>query len=212
MVERGTEITTGRAERFELQCYRGDVLHDLGAMPRARAAYEEALAAAEGEAKRCRALIGLAAVKRVTDDLDGALADLAGAEAAAEAQGLSAELSRIHVLRGNLCFPRGDIPGCLREHGRGLELARRAGSAELEAAALGGLGDAEYARGRMVSAHARLSECVELSRRQGLAAPRWPTPRRWRTRCSTSARSRRRWRRRWPPPPPPPGSGTGGPS
>ena len=139
-------------------------------MPEARAAYEEALAAAEGEAERCRALIGLAAVKRVTDDLDGALADLAEAEAeaAAGAQGLPAELSRIHVLRGNLCFPRGDIPGCLREHGRGLEFARRAGSAELEAAALGGLGDAEYARGRMISAHARLSECVEVSRRHGL--------------------------------------------
>jgi class 3 adenylate cyclase/tetratricopeptide (TPR) repeat protein len=168
LVERGAELATERADRFELARYRGDVLHDLGAMPRARAAYEEALAAAEGEAERCRALIGLAAVKRVTDDLDGALADLAGAEAAAESQGLLAERARIHVLRGNLCFPRGDIPGCLEEHGRGLELARRAGSAELEAAALGGLGDAEYARGRMVSAHARLSECVEVARRHGL--------------------------------------------
>jgi class 3 adenylate cyclase/tetratricopeptide (TPR) repeat protein len=168
LVERGAELATERDERFELARYRGDVLHDLGAMPRARTAYEEALAAAEGEAERCRALIGLAAVKRVTDDLDGALADLASAETAAEAQGLLAELSRIHFLRGNLCFPRGDIAGCLHEHGRGLELARRAGSAELEAAALGGLGDAEYARGRMVSAHARLSECVEVARRHGL--------------------------------------------
>ena len=89
LVERGAEIAAEREERFELACYRGDVLHDLGAMPKARAAYEEALAAAEGEAERCRALIGLAAVKRVTDDLDGALADLARAEAAAAEMGCS---------------------------------------------------------------------------------------------------------------------------
>jgi len=44
---------------------------------------------------------------------------------------------------GNLLFPRGDVEGCLREHRRSLDLAREAGSAELEAAALGGLGDAE---------------------------------------------------------------------
>src|SRR6202040_3138087 len=34
--------------------------------------------------------------------------------------------ARIHFLRGNLCFPRGDIEGCLREHGIALELARSA--------------------------------------------------------------------------------------
>ena len=33
--------------------------------------------------------------------------------------------------------------------------------------ALGGLGDAEYVRGRMISAHARFSECVGLCERHG---------------------------------------------
>jgi hypothetical protein len=47
------------------------------------------------------------------------------------------------------------------------DLAREAGSAELEAAALGGLGDAEYARGRMLSARAHFGNCIELSRRHG---------------------------------------------
>ena len=57
-------------------------------------------------------------MKRVTDDLDGAFADLERAGAAAAENGLVAEAARVHYLRGNLCFPRGDIEGCLREHGR----------------------------------------------------------------------------------------------
>src|SRR3546814_18393612 len=48
-----------------------------------------------------------------------------------------------------------------------LELARSAGSAELEAAALGGRGDAEYMRGHMMAAHDRFRRCVELSRAHG---------------------------------------------
>jgi tetratricopeptide (TPR) repeat protein len=104
----------------------------------------------------------------MTDDLEGAFADLERAEEAPTAQGgLLAERARIHLLRGNLCFPRGDINGCLREHGQSLELARQAGSAELEAAALGGLGDAEYLRGRMLSAHVCFRRCVELCQHHG---------------------------------------------
>jgi tetratricopeptide (TPR) repeat protein len=113
------------------------------------------------------AWIGLAGVKRVTDDLAGALTDVEQAEAVAVLQHLVAERARIHFLRGNLCFPRGDIEGCLREHRLALELARSAGAAELEAMALGGLGDAEYVRGRMIGAHDRFSECVGLCERHG---------------------------------------------
>ena len=167
LVRRGLELATEPADRSALALLEGDILHDLGAMPEALVAYGRALEVAADDAERCRAWIGLAAVKRVTDDLEGAFADLERAEAAAAAQGLLAEAARVHYLRGNLCFPRGDIEGCLREHGRALELARRAQAPELEAAALGGLGDAEYVRGRMISAHARLSECVELCRRHG---------------------------------------------
>lgn len=168
LAERGLDLAADRADRFALACLRADALHDLGQMPTALAAYADALAAASDDTERCRAWIGLAAVKRVTDDLDGASADLDRAEAAAVARGLLAEEARVHFLRGNLCFPRNDIEGCLREHRRSLELARRAGAPEQEAAALGGLGDAEYVRGRMVSAHGAFRRCVELSRQEGL--------------------------------------------
>ncbi len=167
LVRCGIALATDPADRFALTCFEGDILHDLGAMPDAGRAYQAALEAAAGDRERCRAWIGLAGVKRVTDDLAGAQADLARAEAAAARHQLIAEQARIHFLRGNLCFPRGDIEGCLREHGTGLELAQRAGAAELEAMALGGLGDAEYVRGRMASAHERYRRCVEVSARHG---------------------------------------------
>jgi class 3 adenylate cyclase/tetratricopeptide (TPR) repeat protein len=167
LVERGFALASDRTDRFALTCLQGEILHDLGAMPEAGCAYRRALDAAADDRERCTAWIGLAAVKRVTDDLTGAIADLERAQAVAARYHLLAEQARIHFLRGNLCFPRGDLDGCLREHGIALELARRAGAAELEAMALGGLGDAEYVRGRMISAHERFSECVALSERHG---------------------------------------------
>jgi tetratricopeptide (TPR) repeat protein len=167
LVERGLALASDRADHFALMCLQGEVLHDLGAMQEAGRAFQSAVDAAVDDQERCAAWIGLAAVKRVTDDLPGALADLEQAEAVAVRFRLLEEQARIHFLRGNLCFPRGDIEGCLREHGIALELARRGGAAELEAMALGGLGDAEYVRGRMISAHDWFRQCVELCERHG---------------------------------------------
>ncbi|HSA79589.1 MAG TPA: adenylate/guanylate cyclase domain-containing protein, partial [Geminicoccaceae bacterium] len=163
LVERGEALAVEPSDRFALRCLQGDILHDLGAMSAAASAYEGAMAAAGSDTERCRAWLGLAAVKRVTDDLDGAFADLDRAETSAVEQGLIAEQARSHFLRGNLLFPRGDIEGCVREHRLGLELARQAGSVELEAMALGGVGDAEYMRGRMISAHEGFRRCIELA-------------------------------------------------
>jgi class 3 adenylate cyclase/tetratricopeptide (TPR) repeat protein len=167
LVERGLALASDRPDRFELICLQGELLHDLGAMPDAGRAYRAALDAAADDRERCAAWLGLAAVKRVTDDLQGALSDLQQAEVVALRDHLIVEQARIHFLRGNLCFPRGDLDGCLREHGIALELARRSGAAELEAMALGGLGDAEYVRGRTISAHDRFRQCVALCERHG---------------------------------------------
>lgn len=168
LVDRGFELAGPGDIRSDLAVAQGEMLHDLGRMRAALAAYERALAEATDDARRCRAWLGLATVKRTIDDLDGAAADLDRAEAAAVGQGLLAERARVHLVRGNLCFPRSDIEGCVREHGRALELARRARLQEQEAAALGGLGDAAYMQGRMVSAHDAFRQCVELCQRTGL--------------------------------------------
>jgi tetratricopeptide (TPR) repeat protein len=126
------------------------------------------LRASADDRQRAHAWLGLAAVKRVTEDLDGAFADLDSAQAAAERNGLIEQRARIHFLRGNLHFPRGDIEGCLAEHEKSLRLARKIGSIDLEAQAIGGLGDAEYVRGRMISAHRHLQRCVDIAAERGL--------------------------------------------
>ena len=64
-------------------------------------------------------------------------------------------------------FRMGNIEGCREEHERGLGYARRSGSPEAEARALGGLADAAYAQGRMRTAFEYFSRCVALSREHG---------------------------------------------
>jgi tetratricopeptide (TPR) repeat protein len=163
LIERGLALVVDPNDRFALTCLQGEILHDLGSMAESRLAYERALEAAADDPTRAAAWLGLAAVKRVTEELDGAFADLEHAQAAAEQHGLVEMRARIHFLRGNLHFPRGNIEGCLAEHQKSLDLALETDLPELEAQALGGLGDADYARGRMISAYRHLEGCVDLA-------------------------------------------------
>jgi class 3 adenylate cyclase/predicted ATPase len=166
LVERGLALATTRADRFALASFNGEILRELGATSQSLAAYEQALAAAESSSDACRARIGLAGCMRMLDRYDDAFRLLNEAEEGAD--GLDLELARLHHLQGNLCFPLGQIDRCRAEHDLALEHARRAGSVELEARALGGLGDADYMCGRMRTAADRFSACVELARREGL--------------------------------------------
>lgn len=168
LVERGLAQATTREDRFALACRRGDILREIGLSGDAVSAYTQALAAAETEAERCRARIGLAGCLRMLDRFDEAFHLLDEAQSDASSAGLDLELARIHHLRGNLHFPLGRIDPCRTEHDRALDHARRAGSIELEARALGGLGDADYMRGHMRTALDRFERCLELTRRQGL--------------------------------------------
>ena len=130
-------------------------------------AYRRALEAAVDDGERCRAWRGLAAGMRITDRFDEAFAALDAAEALATERDLAAELAHIHHLRGNLYFPLGRLEGCLREH----ELSRMRAAGELAGAGgagARGVGDAEYARGRMITAYRCFHRCVELCRKHGL--------------------------------------------
>jgi class 3 adenylate cyclase/tetratricopeptide (TPR) repeat protein len=168
LVERGLALEPSRAERFDLEMLAGDAWHDFGRMSESGTAYGSALELASNPKERCRALIGQAGVKRVIEDNSGALADLIRAEAEAASENLLSERSQILFLRGNVLFPLGDIEGCLEAHRGALDLARQAKRLDLQAAALGGLGDAEYMRGHMSSSRQRLEECVALARRERL--------------------------------------------
>ena len=130
-------------------------------------------------------------MKRVTDDLDGAFADLERAEAAARAHGLMPSSAPASISCAAICcFPRGDIEGCLREHEQAWISPARPARAELEAQALGGLGDAEYVRGRMICAHRHFERCVELCRAHGFGRIEVANRSRWRMPASTSTPSR----------------------
>jgi len=168
LIEKGLAGATELEDRVSLLLLKGDVLHDATRMSEAGEAFAAALDAAPTDAPRRAALIGLSAVKRVTEDIDGALADLAQAEALAGGEEAHADRARIGILRGNLLFPKGDFEGCLAAHKAGLAAAELAERPDLRAAALGGIGDAHYVAGRMASARQYLEECVALARTQGI--------------------------------------------
>ncbi|MDX1377137.1 MAG: tetratricopeptide repeat protein, partial [Burkholderiales bacterium] len=169
LADRGLELAAEGGPRGALLMTRGGLLLELGRTPESIDTYRAALDAAENDAERARALIGMASGMRVNDRIDDGLAALAEAQPLAERAGLALELARLHHLRGNLYFPLGRLDDCLREHQASLEYARAAGSVEAEATAVGGLGDAYYLQGRMRSAHEQFARCVELSREHGLA-------------------------------------------
>ncbi|MCH7796776.1 MAG: tetratricopeptide repeat protein, partial [Proteobacteria bacterium] len=166
-VERGLVLAKDASDRCALTCFHGELLHDRGDISASMEAYRAALDLAPSDAERVPAWIGVAGGMRMTDAYDDALEALDRAETVASRQGLSLELSRIHHLRGNLYFPMGNMAGCLDQHRRALECAREAGSPEGEARALGGLADAEYARGRMRTANGHFQQCIALCREHG---------------------------------------------
>ena len=150
--------------------------------------------------------LGLAEGLRVSEGLAEALELLDEAQQLAERHDLVPELARLHHLRGNILFPLGNIDGCREEHERGLGYARRSGSPEAEARALGGLADAAYAQGRMRTAFEQFSRCVALSREHGFgrievanrsmvgaSAASISTRRARRGRTATPLPARRRW-------------------
>lgn len=78
------------------------------------------------------------------------IAQLVRTQEIAEAEGVSDVLMRLHHLRGNLLFPKGDIAGCAAGHRQSLVYAREIGSAEAEARGLGGVGASVIGSARRV--------------------------------------------------------------
>jgi tetratricopeptide (TPR) repeat protein len=146
---------------------RGRVLQDLGSIVESIEAYGQALDFAKNDAERCRAWLGQAGSMRITDQFDAAFKALEQAETAASRLGLTAELARVHYLRGSLYFPLGRIDGCLHEHELALRHAELAGSAELEARALSGLADAHSMSARIKTAHSYFDHCIQIAREHG---------------------------------------------
>ena len=167
LVERGRELAKGTRDEFALTSLHGQFLTDTGMVAESLAAYRHALELAADDVDRCKSWIGIAAGLRLSNESTDALAFLEQAEPIAVQHDLTLDLARLYHIRGNLYFPLGEVDACGEAHGKALEFARKAGSAEAEARSLGGVGDATYARGRMASAHGYFSDCVALCRQQG---------------------------------------------
>jgi class 3 adenylate cyclase/tetratricopeptide (TPR) repeat protein len=167
LAARGCEIARDAADRHALICLKGELQRDLGDPSASVLSYREAIEASPDDIARCRAQIGLAEGLRVTEGLSEALHLLGQAQQVAEKHELTADLARLHHLRGNIYFPLGNIDGCRDEHERGFVHARQLESPEAKARALGGLADAAYAQGRMHSAFEYFSQCVSLCRQHG---------------------------------------------
>ena len=76
LIERGLSLATTAADIVALRLLAGETWHAFGRMAEAQQAFSDAEREALSGTDRCRAQIGLAEVKRVTDDLDGAFDDL----------------------------------------------------------------------------------------------------------------------------------------
>ncbi len=167
LVESGLATSPDATEMSRLICLKGDLLLDGGDAKAASEAHREARDLAVDDLQSCRAEIGIAAGMRLIDRFDDAFSALDRAERLAKGRDWHLELARLHHLRGNLLFPLGHNERCWEEHETALEYARAAGSPEWEARTLGGLGDAAYARGHLITADTYYSDCIELCRKHG---------------------------------------------
>ena len=168
LIERALQLDPRQADRHPLTCLKAELLLAMGNIESSITVFRDAEQRAEDDLQRCDAWIGLAADMRVKTQYEDGLAYLEKAESVATKHGRVGELSRLHHLRGNLLFSLGRADECRREHSSALAFAEQARSPENEARALGGLGDAEYVRGRMRTAHDYYSRCIELARQHGL--------------------------------------------
>lgn len=166
LVRRGLEIAPA-AESFALRCLEGELLRIHGDIAESVAAYRGAAEAAAGDVGRCQAWIGVAEGLAAGGAQREPLEVLEAAKEIASEHRLQLELARIYRILGGILFYRGQIEACLEANQSSLENARAAASPEVEAHALSGLANAEYNRGRFISAHHYFDRCIELAREHG---------------------------------------------
>jgi tetratricopeptide (TPR) repeat protein len=146
----------------------GELLLHLGRTHDALAAYREALDFALDQSGHGAAWFGIASALRVMDRHEEALDALERAESALEDTADTQTRARISTLRGNLCFPLGRFDACLEAHQQAYRYAHEANSHLELARALGGLGDAHYQRGHMLTARNHFAQCVTKAREHGM--------------------------------------------
>jgi tetratricopeptide (TPR) repeat protein len=166
---RATEASRWWAAAATRAAQRAAVREAVGHYRRAIEVLEEGLDPEDSAATEelAEMLVSLATQLRLSFPLEEAHEAIDRAEALATRHDLAATLSRVWFTRGNLAFRAGDTEACLAAHTRAREEAVRAGSAEAEAQALGGLADAHLGTGRFVEAAKFGTQCVEMANAHG---------------------------------------------
>jgi class 3 adenylate cyclase/tetratricopeptide (TPR) repeat protein len=169
LAERGATLARAPEDVVALNMLLGRLHWESGKGQPAIDAYQAALAATRQDVERCRALIGIASGHRLLGGSEPALAALAEAEPLS--RGSPRESCELHYIRGNLAFAQGNNAMCHAEHQTALRFAASLGDPLWEVNATSGLGDADYAEGRMLTALARFRRCVEVCDAHGLPRP-----------------------------------------
>jgi tetratricopeptide (TPR) repeat protein len=142
----------------------------LGRTHDALTAYREALDFAVDPPDQGNAWFGIASALRIMDRHEEALDALGHAETALAATADAQTRARLYTLRGNLSFPLGHFDACLRAHEQARVFASQANSPIDIARALGGLGDAYYQRGKMLTARDHFVQCATQARTHGMVS------------------------------------------
>jgi DNA-binding SARP family transcriptional activator/predicted negative regulator of RcsB-dependent stress response len=153
----------------QTSCLLGEILLQLGRTHDALTAYREALEFAFDQHGHGAAWLGVASTLRIMDRHEEALEALDKAEEALAQTADAQTRARMYTLRGNLCFPLGRFDACLKAHEQAHRYALQADSAIDIAHALGGLGDAYYQRGQMLTARRQFAQCVDEGRKHSIA-------------------------------------------
>jgi class 3 adenylate cyclase/tetratricopeptide (TPR) repeat protein len=164
----GLALNPARNTAFSLFALLGEAQIEANEASASIETFESALKIAEGSAEQARALIGLAAGMRVVDRLGDAEDRINLALSLTPGDEDPLWLAKCYFLKGNLEWAKGNYSGCITNHQASLTHAKAAGSVELEVQALGGLGDANYLRGHMLTAHQHFIKCVKGAQESGL--------------------------------------------
>jgi tetratricopeptide (TPR) repeat protein len=134
----------------------------LGNTARAAALFRTCRSLAWEDSVRARSLVGLGmALNQLDRHADAMEALEAATRLKPDDHGYQADA---WLQLGNALFPQGRTEQTLRAHQTALNHAERAGSTLSQARAEGGLGDAYYQQGAMLTAYAHFDRCVQLGK------------------------------------------------